>query len=200
MSEYANRTRFAAGVFLLFVGSAFFSGCSREPEAEAVAVSDSAPVGTTTKYDWYMQGTTPAGHSTITKTGDGETWSRSNENQRKMLKKLFDNGVQLVPGSDNIAAFTIHRELEVYVEAGIPEAAVLRMATLDSAGVVGVDDRTGSIAVGKDADLILLDGNPLNDISAVRRAMLVVKGNNAYRPDELYKVVGVEPFLASMEL
>ncbi len=131
---------------------------------------------------------------------EGETWARSNENQRKMLKKLYDNGVQLVPGSDSIAAFTIHRELEVYVEAGIPEAAVLRMATLDSARVVGVDDRTGSIAVGKDADLILLDGNPLNDISAVRRATLVMKGKNAYRPDELYKVVGVKPFLDSTEI
>ena len=131
---------------------------------------------------------------------NGETWARSNDNQRKMLKKLYDNGVQLVPGSDNIAAFTIHRELEVYVEAGIPEAAVLRMATLDSARVVGVDDRTGSIAVGKDADLILLDGNPFEDISAVRRATLVMKGGNAYRPDELYKVVGVKPFLDSTEI
>ena len=130
----------------------------------------------------------------------GEAWARSNDNQSKMLKKLFDNGVQLVPGSDNIAAFTIHRELEVYVEAGIPEAAALRMATLDSARIVGVDDRTGSIAVGKDADLILLDGNPLNDISAVRRATLVMKGDKAYRPDELYKVVGVKPFLDSTEI
>ena len=94
----------------------------------------------------------------------------------------------------------MHRELEIYVEAGIPEAAVLKMATLDSARVVGVDDRTGSIAVGKDADLILLDGNPLEDISAVRRATLVLKGSNAYRPDELYKVVGVKPFLESTEI
>ena len=131
---------------------------------------------------------------------NGETWARSNDNQRKMLKKLYENGVQLVPGSDNIAAFTIHRELEVYVESGIPAAAVLRMATLDSARVVGVDDRTGSIAVGKDADLILLEGNPLEDISAVRRATLVMKGANAYRPDELYRVVGVKPFLDSTEI
>ena len=56
----------------------------------------------------------------------GATWARSNVNQRKMLKLLYDNGIQLVPGSDNIAAFTVHRELEIYVEAGIPEAAVLQ--------------------------------------------------------------------------
>ena len=127
----------------------------------------------------------------------GETWARSNRNQLAMLKKLYDSGVQLVPGSDGMAAFVVHRELEIYAEAGIPNAAVLRMATLDSARVVGVDDRTGSVSVGKDADLILLDGNPLEDISAVRRATLVMKGKNVYRPDELYKVVGIKPFLES---
>ena len=74
------------------------------------------------------------------------------------------------------------------------------MATLDSARVVGVDDRTGSITVGKDADLVLLDGNPMEDISTVRRATLVLKGGNAYRPDELYKAVGVKPFLESTEI
>ncbi len=126
-----------------------------------------------------------------------ETWSRSAPNQAAMLRKLYESGIQLVPGSDNMAAFTIHRELEVYAEAGIPNAAVLKMATLDSARVVGVDSRTGSIEVGKDADLILLDGNPLQDISAVRRAVLVMKRGTAYRPDELYKAVGVKPFVES---
>jgi imidazolonepropionase-like amidohydrolase len=99
-----------------------------------------------------------------------------------------------------MAAFTIHRELETYAEAGIPNAAVLKMATLDSARVTGVDDRTGSIEIGKDSDLILLDGNPLEDISAVRRATLVMKGNTIYRPDELYKAIGVKPLIASNEI
>ena len=77
---------------------------------------------------------------------------------------------------------------------------MLRIATLDSARICGVDDRTGSIRVGKDADLVLLAGNPLEDISAVRSATLVVKGNSAFKPDELYKVVGVKPFIASETL
>jgi imidazolonepropionase-like amidohydrolase len=130
----------------------------------------------------------------------GEAWARSLPNQSAMLRKLYENGIQLVPGSDNMAAFTIHRELETYAEAGIPNAAVLKMATLDSARVTGVEDRTGSIEVGKDSDLILLDGNPLEDISAVRRATLVMKGNTIYRPDELYKAIGVKPFIASNEI
>ena len=130
----------------------------------------------------------------------GDTWARSLPNQSAMLRKLYENGIQLVPGSDGMAAFTVHRELEVYAEAGIPNAAVLKMATLDSARVTGVDDRSGSIEVGKDADLILLDGNPLEDISAIRRATLVIKGTTVYRPDELYKAIGVKPFVNSTEI
>ena len=128
-----------------------------------------------------------------------EAWGRSAENQAAMLKALHDNGIQLVPGSDHMAAFTVHREIELYSEAGISNADVLRIATLDSARVVGVDARTGSITVGKDSDLILIDGNPFDDISAIRRATLVMKGDTLYRPDELYKAVGVKPFLESAD-
>jgi imidazolonepropionase-like amidohydrolase len=129
-----------------------------------------------------------------------DAWARSAEAQSAMLKLLYDNGIQLVPGSDHMAAFTVHRELETYVEAGIPNAAVLRMATLDSANLVGAGERTGSIAVGKQADLVLVEGDPFEDISAVRRATLVLKGDTAYQPEALYQAVGVRPFLASEEL
>ncbi|KAA9132770.1 amidohydrolase family protein [Marinihelvus fidelis] len=125
----------------------------------------------------------------------GENWPESGRRQSQMLKKLHDAGVQLVPGSDSIAAFTIHRELELYAEAGIPNAEVLRIGTLDSARIVGADERTGSIAVGKDADLVLLDGNPLEDMSAIRRAVLVLKGDTAYEPSALYQAMGVKPFV-----
>jgi imidazolonepropionase-like amidohydrolase len=129
--------------------------------------------------------------------GKVDEWAASAVAQAAMIKKLHDNGVQIVPGSDNVAAFTIHRELELYSEAGISNADVLRIASLDSARIVGVDDRTGSITVGKDSDLVLVEGNPLVDISAIRRATLVMKGNTAYKPDELYKAVGVKPFVES---
>jgi hypothetical protein len=132
-------------------------------------------------------------------TDENETaWKKSHANELKMLKKLYDKGIPMVPGSDNMPGFTIHRELEIYTEAGIPNAAVLRMATLDSATIAGVANRSGSVTIGKDGDLVLLDGNPLEDMSAVRRAVTVVKGGNLYRPDELYRAVGVAPFLASL--
>lgn len=134
------------------------------------------------------------------KRGQEEAWLRSAENQAAMIKALHDYGIQIVPGSDDLAAFTIHRELELYAEAGIPNIEVLRIATLDSARLVGAADSTGSIEVGKDSDLLLVEGNPLEDMSAVRRAVLVMKGDTLYRPDALYRSIGIKPFVASVEL
>lgn len=136
----------------------------------------------------------------MNKNGNEAAWLRSAEKQAAMIKALHDYGIQIVPGSDNIPAFTVHREIELYAEAGIPVADVLRIATLDSARLTGVSDRKGSIEVNKDADLVLLDGNPFDDISAIRRAVLVIKGDTLYRPDQLYNAVGVKPFLPSIEL
>jgi hypothetical protein len=127
-------------------------------------------------------------------------WAATAVRQAEMVKKLHDSGVQLVAGTDDMPAFTLHRELELYNDYGIPNADVLRIATLDSARVLGVDGDIGSIEPGKAADLVLLDGNPLDDISAVRRAVLVMKGGALYRPEDLYRAVGVEPFLPSVDL
>ena len=129
-----------------------------------------------------------------------DTWARSAERQAEMIKALYDYGIQLVPGTDDIAGFTLHRELELYVEAGIAAIDVLRIATLDSARVTGVDSTKGSIDVGKDADLVLVDGNPLDDISAVRNTVLVLKGDTLYRPDDLYEAIGVLPFIESIDV
>ena len=133
-------------------------------------------------------------------TDSVDTWARSAERQAQMIKLLHDTGIQLVPGTDDIVGFTLHRELELYAQAGIPEIEVLRIATLDSARVTGVDAQKGSIEVGKDADLLLVDGNPLEDINAIRNGVLVMKGDTLYRPDELYEAVGVVPFVDSVEL
>jgi len=126
-------------------------------------------------------------------------WAATAQRQGEMVKKLYDAGIPLVAGSDDMPGFTIHRELELYSAYGIPNAAVLRLATLGSAEVLGVADRTGSIAPGKAADLVLLDGNPLEDISAVRRGVLVIKGGRLFRPEDLYRAAGVEPFLPSVD-
>jgi imidazolonepropionase-like amidohydrolase len=58
---------------------------------------------------------------------------------------------------------------------------------------MGKDRDVGSITAGKRADLILVDGDPLHDISAIRRADLVIARGVAYDPDELYASLGVAP-------
>lgn len=111
-----------------------------------------------------------------------------------MVLKLHEHKVKMVAGTDGLPGLTLIRELELYAKAGIPNADVLRTATITPAQVVGADNLSGSISVGKNADLVLLDGNPLEDISALRRTALVIEGQNLYRPDALYQAVGIKPF------
>ncbi|AOE49941.1 amidohydrolase family protein [Kangiella sediminilitoris] len=116
-----------------------------------------------------------------------------------MVKKLHDNGVPVVPGTDAIAGFTLHRELELYADAGISNADVLKLATIGSAKVVGNEENVGSITEGKQADLVFVDGNPLEDMSDLRQIALVIKGQRLYKPDEIYESIGVKPFTSSID-
>jgi len=112
-----------------------------------------------------------------------------------MVRLLYDEGVTLVAGTDTNPGFALHRELEYYVEAGIPAAEVLRIATLGAARVMKLDRDLGTIAPGKLADLILVDGDPIRNISDIRRVALVVKDGVIYDPAKLYRTVGVKPAL-----
>ncbi|WP_286263139.1 amidohydrolase family protein [Thalassotalea atypica] len=122
------------------------------------------------------------------------------EAMNKLLKKLYDSGVPIVPGTDNIAGFTLHRELELYAEAGIPTMEVFKIASINSAKLVGAAHYLGSITEGKHADVVLIDGDPTQDMSTIRNVSLVVKGGYFYKPDELYQVLGVKPFTTSSQL
>ena len=117
-----------------------------------------------------------------------------------MIRRLHEAGVRLVAGTDALAGFTLHRELELYAEAGIPNADVLRIATVESAAVVGVADRVGRIAPGYVADLVALDGNPLEDIGAVRNTAMTLKGHRLYRPAAIHRAMGIEPFVEAVPI
>lgn len=125
---------------------------------------------------------------------NAERYAHSAQALLNMIFRLYQAGVPLVAGTDALAGFTLHRELELYQQAGIPTAEVLRIATLDSAKVVGAEEHAGSIHMGKDADMVLLRDDPLQDISAVRHPLMVFKGKYRYDPNALYQAVGIKPF------
>jgi hypothetical protein len=134
-----------------------------------------------------------AGEMDIT-ADNAARYARSADALLEMIAKLHAAGVPLVAGTDAMAGFTLHRELELYHQAGISNAEVLKIATLDSARIAGQADLAGSITVGKQADFVLLAANPLEDISAVRQALAVFKGDRWYEPARLYEAVGIKPF------
>jgi len=122
------------------------------------------------------------------------TYAGSADTLLKMIARLHAAGVPLVAGTDAMPGFTLHRELELYRLAGLSTADVLKIATLGAAHVAGADQDSGSITEGKRADFVLLAGNPLEDISAVRRPVAVFKSDRWYDPAQLYEAIGVRPF------
>jgi imidazolonepropionase-like amidohydrolase len=108
-----------------------------------------------------------------------------------MLKKLYDNGITIVAGTDEGSGYALHRELEIYNESGIAAPEVLRMATLTAAQVMKRDNELGSIASGKLADMILVNGNPTTNISDIRKIDMVIKGGAVMYPEELHSALGV---------
>jgi imidazolonepropionase-like amidohydrolase len=109
------------------------------------------------------------------------------------LKAFYDagGGHLILVGTDEpvygllLPGFAYHRELQAMVHAGLPPVAVLKAATLNGARALGVADRLGSIEAGKEADLYVAAGNPLEDIKAARDVQLVVKAGAVYDPKAL---------------
>jgi len=112
--------------------------------------------------------------------GKDERYRESAKALLRLVKMLYDAGVPIVAGTDSMPGFALHRELELYVEAGIPAPQVLRIATIGAARVMKRDGELGSIRPGKLADMILVDGNPATRISDIRRVTLVIKDGNIY--------------------
>jgi hypothetical protein len=125
--------------------------------------------------------------------GMEETFRESYRRLIEMVGKLYREGVPLVAGTDDMAGFTLHRELEHWVEAGIPAPEVLRIATLGAATVMHHEDELGTIEPGKLADLIVVDGNPAEHISDIRKVELTIKNGVVYDAAKLYEAVGIRP-------
>ena len=88
------------------------------------------------------------------------------------FKAAHKAGVRLAMGTDSGVPFTRHGnnldELQHLVEMGLSPQEAIRVATLDSARLLKLDDRIGSLDEGKNADLVIVDGNPLDDVAVLR--------------------------------
>ena len=130
----------------------------------------------------------PGGHPLV-KGYTRDDYRKSYAKMVVLVGKLHDAGVTLVAGTDGWGIELV-RELEIYKQAGMTNAQALQSATIVPARVVGADKRTGSIAVGKEADLMLVDGDVSKDLGALRRVVTVVSDGYVMDADELRKAAG----------
>lgn len=107
----------------------------------------------------------------------------------ELVGRLHKAGVPIVAGTDGWGIELV-RELEIYQQAGFSPAEALQSATIIPARIVGADGRTGSIAVGKEADMVLVDGDPSTELGALRRVATVVSDGYVMDAAELRTAAG----------
>jgi imidazolonepropionase-like amidohydrolase len=109
-----------------------------------------------------------------------------------MVKALHEAGIPLVLGTDHIGGVMLHHEMALFARAGIDKGTVLELATLGAARALGLDGKIGSIAKGKRADMIVVDGDPLKGL-AMRKIVSTMRAGVVYPSAPLYQAVGVRP-------
>jgi imidazolonepropionase-like amidohydrolase/Tol biopolymer transport system component len=122
--------------------------------------------------------------------------------QLEGVRTAYSRGVQLHVGTDSpdnhhlaFPGLSMHWELGFLARAGIPPLEVIRIATRDAAEAVGAGDDLGTLEVGKLADIVLLDANPLEDISNTQSIWRVIKGGWVFDPEELGAIQAKESSL-----
>ena len=112
----------------------------------------------------------------------------------KSLHLLHAAGIPIVAGTDQgIPGYSLHRELEVYVEAGFTPLEALQSATIQAARAVGAEKESGSLEIGKRGDVLLLNDDPLTNIHNSRSVWRTVSQGAVYDPAPLWQSVGFLP-------
>ena len=155
-----------------------------------VASPDLAPV--LKRLPAQVQRSAYAGGLPVTANND-QLYKDSYRAMLAMTKRMYGAGVPILAGTDSLAGVMLHRELELEVQAGIPAAKSLQIATFNAARLLKQDKDLGSIKEGKRADFLLVDGNPAENISDIRRCRTVMKDGALFNSGDLYTAVGIQP-------
>ena len=117
----------------------------------------------------------------------------SQANSAKLIKAAVDAGLNVMAGTDKgVPGFSLQRELEIYVQGGLTPLQAIQTATIMPARAMKLDRELGTLEVGKRADLVVLDANPLENISNVRTARMVAANGRLYDCNVLWKAAGFE--------
>jgi hypothetical protein len=116
--------------------------------------------------------------------------------QLKRYEKSYAKMVHIVAGTDDIAGFTLHSELALLVKAGLTPAQALQVATRNGARYTRTTNDRGSIAAGKLADIVLVDGDPTKNIEDVRKVSAVITRGYLIYPQEIDAALGIAPFVS----
>lgn len=109
--------------------------------------------------------------------------------QMEIIGEFYRAGIPIVAGTDNvIPVFSIYLEIETYHKlAGLTPLEALKTATINPAKAMGLDSETGTLEIGKEADIAILNKNPLVDISHIRTVSAVVTNGNYYKSNPLWE-------------
>jgi imidazolonepropionase-like amidohydrolase len=116
------------------------------------------------------------------------------EKELAIVGALHRAGIPVVAGTDQtVPGHSLHREIELYVQAGFTPMEAIQAATIVPARAMGLDKESGTIENAKRGDLILVNGNPLDDIHNIRNVEYVITGGTMYHTAELWQSVGFKP-------
>lgn len=112
----------------------------------------------------------------------------------KITGELHRNGLRVVAGTDQVVpGHSVRREIELYVQAGFTPLEAIQAATIVPARVMGMEKDLGTVEPGKVADLVIVEGNPLERISNIRNTKFVVTEGKLYDCAQLWQSVGFKP-------
>jgi adenine deaminase len=124
-----------------------------------------------------------ANYRSVKNDTDAATAKRRVRDSEAMVKALFEAGVPIVAGTDGaLPGYSVLRSIEMYVEAGMTPMQAIESATRVPAESMGLAKDSGTIEAGKRADFIVLGGDPLSNISNIRRLNWVVANGRIMAP------------------